>query len=64
MLSEICIDKQKEDTCIEKLGNKDHVSNWGKLLTVCVFTDPLDEFDNQNLEYDIDSNDEEGNTCT
>lgn len=64
MFRQVSIDEQKQDTCIEELSNEYLVGNGCQLLTVCVFTNPLDQFDDNHFENSVDSNDKECNAVT
>lgn len=62
MLTQVSIDKQKENTCVEELGNEYHIGNRCELFTESIMSNPLDKFDDEHLQNGVHSDDEEGNT--
>lgn len=64
VLRKVGINEQEKNTSIQELGNENHVSNGCELLTVSVFTDPLNAFNCNHLKNCVHSNDEECNTLT
>lgn len=64
MFSCVSINKKQKKTSIEELGNKNGNSNGLKLLRVSIFTNPLDKFNNNHLQNDVNNNNEECNKDT
>jgi len=61
VLSQVGINKQQQETCIEELGYENTISNGSELSRLCVLFDPGNQFNDNSLQNNIDSNNHEGN---
>jgi hypothetical protein len=50
MFSHVGINQKHEDTRVKELSNENKVSNSFKLLRVSVFSNPVNQFDNDHLQ--------------
>jgi len=61
VLRKIGVDYQNNDSSIEELRTDDSLGYAGLLLTVCIFSNPLDECKNRLPEHHIYDDDDECN---
>lgn len=64
VLSQVGVDDQKQDTCVEELSVENSVGDRSKLLTDGIFTDPGNEGNDGRLQDDIYCNNDKSNTGT